>query len=92
MSQSQALVDLQSLLPPDGLITDPAGKRPYETDGLTAFREVPWAVALPRTREQVLAILAICRRHQIPIVPRGAGTGLSGGARPMQDGLLLSLA
>ncbi len=92
MSHSQALRDLKALLPPDSLITDPAGKRPYETDGLTAFREVPWAVALPRTREQVLTILAICRRHQIPIVPRGAGTGLSGGARPMQDGLLLSMA
>ena len=92
MSQSLALAELSALLPPDCLIQDAAGKRPYETDGLTAFREVPWLVALPRNREQVLGILRICQRHHIPIVPRGAGTGLSGGARPMQDGLLLSLA
>ncbi|MCP5181216.1 MAG: FAD-binding protein [Pseudomonadales bacterium] len=92
MSHQQALEELQALLGQDDLITDAAGKRPYETDGLAAIREVPWVVALPRTRDAVLGVLAICRRHRVPIVPRGAGTGLSGGARPMADGVLLSLA
>lgn len=91
MSLDHAREALHRLLGPD-LILDPAGKRPYETDGLTAIREEPWAVALPRSRDQVLSILAICNQWQVPIVPRGAGTGLSGGARPMKDGLLLSLA
>jgi glycolate oxidase len=91
MSLENARAELESLLGPD-LILDQAGKRPYETDGLTAIREEPWAVALPRDRATVLRILDICHRHRIPVVPRGAGTGLSGGARPMRNGLLLSLA
>ena len=52
--------------------------RPYETDGLTAIRELPWAVALPGTEDEVCEVLAVCREHAVPVVPRGAGTGLSG--------------
>ena len=65
--------------------------RPFETDGLTAIRERPWAVALPEDVAQVRAVLAICREHAVPVVTRGAGTGLSGGARPLKDGVLLTL-
>ena len=92
MDRSSVIQRLQTVLPDRGLILDEAGRRPYETDGLTAIRQLPWAVALPTTEEQVLEILAVCREAEIPIVPRGAGTGLSGGARPLEDGLLLSLA
>ena len=87
-----ALRRLRRALPPGGLITDPAALKPYETDGLTAFRELPWAVALPETEGQVLEVLRICRKHRLPLAPRGAGTGLSGGARPVRDGLVLGLS
>ena len=66
--------------------------RPYETDGLTAIRELPWAVALPGTEDEVCEVLAVCREHAVPVVPRGAGTGLSGGARPVRNGLVLGLS
>ncbi|MEM9623133.1 MAG: FAD-linked oxidase C-terminal domain-containing protein [Pseudomonadota bacterium] len=74
------------------LISDAAGMRPYECDGLTAIREQPWLVALPETEAQAAAVLRICREYQVPVVPRGAGTGLSGGARPHAEGVVLSLA
>jgi glycolate oxidase len=74
------------------LIVDPVAKRPYETDGLTAIREEPGLVALPADGEELAAVLAVCRRFDVPVVPRGAGTGLSGGARPSRDGVLVSLA
>ncbi len=83
---------LRKVLPPAGLIAEPRAKKPFETDGLTALREVPWLVALPETEDQVLAVLRICREHGVPVVPRGAGTGLSGGARPLADGVLLGLS
>ncbi|MBU2822611.1 FAD-binding protein, partial [Acidithiobacillus ferrooxidans] len=66
--------------------------RPYECDGLAALRELPLCVALPTDREGVQAVLQICQRHGVAVVPRGAGTGLSGGARPLRDAVLLSLA
>ena len=75
-----------------GLITDPKALKPYETDGMTAIREVPWLVALPESEAQVEAVLAVCREHEVPVVARGAGTGLSGGARPVADGLVLGLS
>ena len=66
--------------------------RPYECDGLSAYRKLPMVVALPSTVEQVALILSICHELNIPVVARGAGTGLSGGALPHEHGLLLSLA
>lgn len=66
--------------------------KPYECDALSAYRVVPLAVAIPETIEQIKAILATCYESNIPVVARGAGTGLSGGALPLADGLLLSLA
>ena len=83
---------LRGALPETGLITDEAGLRPYECDGLTAIREQPWLVALPENETQVAAVMRICREHDIAIVPRGAGTGLSGGARPSADGVVLGLS
>jgi len=82
---------LKEALPAEGLITEPAALTPFETDGLTALRQKPWVVALPESVEQVRAVLAICKRHAVPVVTRGAGTGLSGGARPVADAVLLTL-
>ena len=83
---------LQALLPAESVITDAAGLRPYETDGLTAIREMPWVVVLPETEAQVADIVRCCAEHGVPIIPRGAGTGLSGGARPHQEGVVLGLS
>ncbi len=77
---------LRGMLPAASVITDAAGLRPYETDGLTAIREMPWVVVLPETEAQVAEIVRCCAEHGVPIIPRGAGTGLSGGARPHQQG------
>jgi glycolate oxidase len=90
--QAQAHAALARALPSRALLSEPRALKPYESDGLTALREVPWLVALPETVAEVRAVLAICREHGIAVVPRGAGTGLSGGARPSADGLLLGLS
>jgi len=86
------LYQLNRILPDDALLTEPEELRPYECDGLSAYRRLPAAVALPHDAEQVRRIVLACREHQVPIVARGAGTGLSGGALPREDALLLSLA
>ena len=91
MRRPEIIQPLKDALPPAGLITEPAALAPFETDGLTALRQKPWLVALPENVEQVRAVLAICRRHAVPVVTRGAGTGLSGGARPLADAVLLTL-
>jgi glycolate oxidase len=75
-----------------GLITSPEELHTYECDGLTNFRVMPQAVLLPSSTEQVQSMLRICHRERIPFVARGAGTGLSGGALPVVDGIVLSLA
>jgi glycolate oxidase len=86
------LRDLRAILAPDALITDEELLRPYECDGLSAYRRLPLAVALPGNEAQVVAILQACHRAGVPIVPRGAGTGLSAGAMPHPQGVLLNLA
>ncbi|WP_141738590.1 FAD-binding protein, partial [Acidithiobacillus caldus] len=83
---------LAAVLPAEALLTEPESMRPYECDGLSALRGTPRCVALPETAEAVAAVLAICHRHGVAVVPRGAGTGLSGGARPSTGAVLLSLA
>ena len=83
---------LGALLPPDCLLSLEEELRPYECDALAAYREQPLVVALPRTEEQVCAVVRECRRLGVPLVARGAGTGLSGGALPHAAGVLLSLA
>jgi len=83
---------LREILPARAVLFDEEDTRPYECDGLTAYRQLPMVVALPETDEQVRGILALCSRLKVPVVPRGAGTGLSGGALPLGDGVLLSMA
>ena len=82
---------LQERLPAGSVVTDTRALTPFETDGLTAIRQKPWVVALPETVEEVRTVLQICRDNAVPVVTRGAGTGLSGGARPLSDGVLLTL-
>ncbi len=83
---------LAGILPREALLLDAEAKRPFECDGLSAYCAMPRVVCLPETYEQVREVLRVCREHQIPIVPRGAGTGLSGGALPLAEGCVLSLA
>src|SRR5215470_6028055 len=83
---------LQRIVPGEGVIVSEAERRVYESDGLTAYRQLPLAVVLPSTVEQVAAVLRYCKQNQIKIVPRGAGTSLSGGALPLADGLVLGMA
>jgi glycolate oxidase len=83
---------LARALPRTALLTDPEDTRPYECDGLTLFRERPAAVVLPDSEAQVIAVMRVCREAGVPVIARGAGTGLSGGALPRKDGVLLSLA
>src|SRR5512147_1521125 len=83
---------LRGFLPRDAVLTDTENLRPYECDGLSAYRKLPWIVALPETVEQVGRLLKLCSKEKISVVARGAGTGLSGGALPLEDGVLLSLA
>jgi len=86
------LAALRRVLPADGLLTAPEELAPYECDALSAYRRRPPAVALPRSEDEVAAVLRCCRLHEVPVVARGAGTGLSGGALPLDGALLLSLA
>ncbi|QYF94449.1 FAD-binding protein [Massilia sp. PAMC28688] len=90
--QQQVAAALRAVLPEDCVLADAEDTRPYECDGLTAYRQLPMIVTLPRDEAQVLAILAVCRELGVPIVPRGAGTGLSGGAMPLADGVVISTA
>jgi glycolate oxidase len=83
---------LRAFLPERAILHEDEDTRPYECDGLTAYRQLPMVVALPETEEQVQQILRVCSSMKIPVVPRGAGTGLSGGALPPGDGVLLSMA
>ena len=83
---------LRALLPADCVLSRDEELRPYECDGLSVFRTLPLLVALPRTEAELRAVLRECNRLQVPVVARGAGTGLSGGAMPHAAGVLLSLA
>ncbi len=84
--------ELAEQLSPGQVITDLTRLRTYECDGITGYRVVPGLVALPETTEQVAAVVAACARAGVPYVARGAGTGLSGGALPVADGIVISLA
>ena len=90
-TRTSLIARLSEVLPQDSLLNDEETMRPYECDGLSAYRQLPAVVCLPETVEQVQAVLRICHMLQVPIVPRGAGTGLSGGALPDDAGVLLVL-
>ncbi|WP_225308719.1 FAD-linked oxidase C-terminal domain-containing protein [Hypericibacter terrae] len=83
---------LGTILPPDAIVVEESMRRVYESDGLSAYRQLPLLVTLPRTTAEVAAVLSYCHREGIKVVPRGAGTSLSGGALPLADGILLGMA
>jgi glycolate oxidase len=82
----QLAAALLQVLPPGAILSDPEDTRPYECDGLAAYRQMPLIVVLPDSEAQIVAVLKLCHELQVPIVPRGAGTGLSGGAMPIAHG------
>jgi glycolate oxidase len=90
--QREVVAALKAVLPAHALLWQPEDTTPYECDGLTAYRQRPLAVALPETEAQVGAVLRACSALNVPVVARGAGTGLSGGAMPHGDGVTLGLA
>jgi glycolate oxidase len=92
VDRSALVTAFHSILSADAVLHDPEQLKPYECDGLTAYRQTPLVVVLPETIEQVQRILRLCAEKQVPVVARGAGTGLSGGALPLADGVLLVLA
>src|SRR3954470_3876102 len=90
--QREVVAALRALLPERCVLFNEEDTRPYECDGLSAYRQLPMVVVLPENEAQVAAILKTCRTLAVRIVPRGAGTGLSGGAMPIADGVVLSTA
>lgn len=94
--REEIIAALRALVPPhplsgESVIADPLRLKPYETDGLSAYRQPPLAVVLPSTTEQVAAVLRYCHANGVRVVPRGAGTSLSGGALPMADAVVIGL-
>lgn len=92
MSRFELVSKLLSFLPPEAVLYEMEDLKPYECDGLSAYRQAPMIVVLPQAEEEVIKILQICHATKTPVVARGAGTGLSGGALPHTEGILLSLA
>jgi len=90
--QREVAAALRAFLPASAVLFDHEDVKPYECDGLSAYRQVPMVVALPETEQQVCRILRTCHEMRVPVVARGAGTGLSGGALPLGNGVLLSLS
>jgi glycolate oxidase len=89
--RERIVAQLRAIVPGEGVIADHDELRAYECDGLSAYRAVPMAVVLPSTTAQVSAVLRLCEEERIKVVPRGAGTSLSGGALPLTDGIVLGL-
>ena len=90
--REEVVAALRAIVPGEGVIASERAMKPYESDGLTAYRQLPMVVVLPETTEQVARILRYCHEQGIKVVPRGAGTSLSGGALPLGDGVLLGMA
>ncbi len=90
--REQIVKVLRTMVPGEGVIASEREMKPFETDGLTAYHQLPMVVVLPETTEQVSQVLAYCHGEGIKVVPRGAGTSLSGGALPLEDGVLLGMA
>jgi glycolate oxidase len=89
--QSLIVAQLGRVLPNHSILWEEEDTRPYECDGLSAYRALPLVVVLPESEKEVIEVITLCKELAVPIVPRGAGTGLSGGARPITHGVLLSL-
>ncbi|SFM01958.1 FAD-linked oxidase C-terminal domain-containing protein [Shimia aestuarii] len=90
--KAQIVARLRSVLPADAVIDDPVETRAYECDALTAYRCPPLAAVLPASTEEVSAVLRVCHEEGVPVVPRGAGTSLAGGAMPTEDAIILGVA
>ena len=91
-TQAEITAALSRWLPPGSILSQPEDVRPFETDGLSSYRQLPYVVVLPQTEAEVQAVLRYCHEAGIPVVARGSGTGLSGGALPHARGVLLSLS
>ncbi|HEY8032167.1 MAG TPA: FAD-linked oxidase C-terminal domain-containing protein [Methylocella sp.] len=89
--RAKIVAALRCIVPDEGVIEQEIGRRPYETDALTAYRALPMVVVLPDSVAQVRGVLSYCYENNVKVVPRGAGTSLSGGALPLEDGVLLSM-
>lgn len=89
--RGEIVAALRAICPGEGVIDHPLEMKPYETDGLTAYRQLPLAVVLPRTTDEVSRVLAYCHENGVRVVPRGAGTSLSGGALPLADAVLMGM-
>ncbi|MGH8727867.1 MAG: FAD-linked oxidase C-terminal domain-containing protein [Burkholderiales bacterium] len=92
MQIPELVAEFLQFLPRASVLSETEELKPYECDGLTAYRRLPSAVLLPESESDVRRILRVCHRARIPVVARGAGTGLSGGALPIENGIVLSLA
>src|SRR5690349_1023173 len=92
LQRDEIVAALRAIVPGEGVVDDAAALRPFETDGLTAYRQMPMVAVLPETTTQVSAILRWCSERGIKVVPRGAGTSLSGGALPLGDAVLLVMS
>ncbi|MCA0405731.1 MAG: FAD-binding protein [Proteobacteria bacterium] len=93
LARRDALIaGLAALVPADALITSEDERRAFETDAFTAYRRMPLAVVLPRTTEEVAKVLAYCHHAKVPVIPRGAGTSLAGGAIPQEDAVVIGLS
>jgi glycolate oxidase len=93
LQRQKAVVSaLRAVLPSHCVLFQEEDTRPYECDGLAAYRQLPMVVVLPENEQQIIAAIKVCNELKVPIVPRGAGTGLSGGAMPIVDGVVLSTA
>ncbi len=90
--KARLVAALEAILPADAVISDPAETRAYECDALTAYRCPPLAVVLPRSTEEVSAVLRLCHEAQVPVIPRGSGTSLAGGALPTADAVVVGVA
>lgn len=90
--RGEIVAALRRIVPGEGVIAGEREMKPFESDGLTAYRQLPFVVVLPSTTEQVSQVLKYCHDNAIKVVPRGAGTSLSGGALPLEDGVLLGMA
>jgi glycolate oxidase len=90
--RAEIAADLSRIVPDEGVIAQPVAMRAFETDGLTAYKQMPLVVVLPETTVQVSEVLRYCYERKLKVVPRGAGTSLSGGALPLADGVLLGMA
>jgi glycolate oxidase len=91
MQSQDFLACLAEIYPPERLLSQPAQLVPYESDALTAYKTRPRAVVIPETQDEVIETVRLCHRFQVPFVPRGSGTSLSGGSLPLEDGIVIAL-